>query len=132
MNDKELANDINDNSYLINITGLRIYAYHGVNKEEKTLGQFFEIDLELLVKDINAAKTDDINEVLAYDTVVKSVESVFTSNRYNLIEKAAHSVILELNKFPQIKKVKIKVKKPSPPIPTSLNSVSVTLEQQFY
>ena len=50
----------------IRIKGLEIFAYHGVNPEEKENGQKFILDIAMQADISRAAQTDDLNETVNY------------------------------------------------------------------
>ena len=69
----------------ISIKGLRLFAYHGVNPEEKRDGQEFIIDLDYYVDITKACHLDDLSDTVSYAKVVKTVRRVFTAEKYDLI-----------------------------------------------
>lgn len=69
----------------IRIKGLEIFAYHGVNPEEKENGQKFILDIAMQADISRAAQTDDLNETVNYAAVRKTVNAVFTAQKYDLI-----------------------------------------------
>ena len=68
----------------IRIKGLEIFAYHGVNPEEKENGQKFILDIAMQADISRAAQTDDLNETVNYAAVRKTVNAVFTAQKYDL------------------------------------------------
>ena len=76
----------------IYIEDLEIIAYHGVLKEEKELGQRFYISLEINTDFREAGKTDDLTKTISYADVCDDIERIFSSNKYNLIEKCAEEI----------------------------------------
>ena len=69
------------------IKGLRLFAYHGVNPEEKEQGQDFVFDIVLSVNMNRPCSSDQVEDTVSYAKVVKTVRRVFTAEKYNLIEK---------------------------------------------
>ena len=67
------------------IKGLKLYAYHGVNPEEKRDGQEFIIDLNYYVDITKACHLDDLSDTVSYAKVIKTVRRVFTAEKYDLI-----------------------------------------------
>ena len=120
----------------IRIKGLEIFAYHGVNPEEKENGQKFILDIAMqadsdssLVLDISrAAQTDDLNETVNYAAVRKTVNAVFTAQKYDLIERAAQVVCdAILENYPKVQSVTVELKKPEAPINAVFDYVSVEM-----
>ena len=59
----------------IRIKGLEIFAYHGVNPEEKENGQKFILDIAMQADISRAAQTEDLNETVNYAAVRKRVNA---------------------------------------------------------
>ena len=85
------------------IKGLRIFAYHGVNPEEKEKGQPFVLDITLY-KDLSLpGATDDLNDTVNYSRVAKTATRVMLAQKDDLIERAASRVAeAVLAEFPEI------------------------------
>ena len=99
------------------IRGLRIFAYHGVNPEEKQNGQDFVIDLTATLDLSAASLSDNLDDTVSYAKIIKTVKRVFTAEKYDLIEKCAGAVAeAVLEEYPQIEEVTVKVMKPDAPI----------------
>lgn len=115
----------------ISIKGLRLFAYHGVNPEEKENGQTFVIDMDYYVNIARACQMDSIDDTVSYARVVKVIRNAFCENKYDLIEKAAQVVAdAVLEEFPDIFKVDITLKKPEAPIKAEFDYVAVTISRE--
>ncbi len=115
----------------ISIKGLKLFAYHGVNPEEKENGQNFVIDLDYYVNIAKACQMDTLDDTVSYAKVVKTVRRVFTAEKYDLIERAAQ-VIAEavLDEFEDIFKVEVTLKKPEAPISAEFDYVAVSITRE--
>ena len=112
----------------ITIKNLKIFAFHGVNPEEKENGQNFYLDIDYYVNIIKACKNDDINSTVSYAKVVKTVRRAFTEEKYNLIEKAAQAVADAIfESFEAIYKLEITLKKPEAPVNADFDYMAVTI-----
>ncbi len=110
------------------IKGLKIFAYHGVNPEEKQNGQTFEIDAILETSLSSAGNTDNINDTISYAKVAKTIKSVVTSKSYDLLETVATKISRQLLcDFPTIDTVCITVKKPEAPINLTFDYMAVEI-----
>lgn len=110
------------------IRDLDIFAYHGVNPEEKRDGQHFVFDIDLYLDLGKPCVTDCVDDTVSYAKVIKTVRRVFTAEKYDLIEKAARvtaDAILE--EYPAVKKVKITLKKPQAPVKADFSWVGVRI-----
>lgn len=112
------------------ISNLHIYAYHGVNPEEKENGQNFYLDIVCSVDLRVPGQTDDLNETVNYSKVVKAVTKVFTENKYDLIERAAQVVAdCVLTQFEKVQSVQVTLRKPEAPIKADFGFVAVQIER---
>ena len=112
----------------ITIKNLKLFAFHGVNPEEKENGQNFYIDVDYYVNIIKACKNDDIESTVSYAKVVKVIREAFTKEKFNLIEKAAQVVADAIfENFESIYKVEITLKKPEAPVNADFEYMAVTI-----
>lgn len=100
------------------------FAYHGVLLEEQTLGQEFQVSLELGV-DLSAHSDDQIEAVPDYRTAVSMVEEVMYGQSQRLLETLACNIADKLLSIPGVLEVAVEVRKPNPPIPGVQGGVSV-------
>lgn len=110
------------------IRDLKIFAYHGVNPEEKRDGQNFVFDIDLSVNMTKACYSDDVNDTVSYAKVIKTVRRVVTAEKYDLLEKTAQvtaDAILE--EYPEVFSVDITLKKPEAPIKADFGWVGVQI-----
>lgn len=115
------------------IKDLEVYGYHGVNQEEKFLGQKFLISLELYTSLREAGKSDDLNKTINYAELCKLVESEFLKEKFDLIEKCAeHIAEFILFRYRSLKGVKVKLKKPWAPIGKPVAYAAVEVERFWH
>lgn len=115
----------------ISIKGLKLFAYHGVNPEEKENGQNFVIDLDYYVNIARACQMDTLDDTVSYAKVVKTIHRVFTAEKYDLIERAAQVIAdAVLDEFEDIFKVEITLKKPEAPISAEFDYVAVSIMRE--
>ena len=112
----------------IYIKDLEVFAYHGVFKEEKSLGQKFLITIELSLDLKLSSKTNDLEKSVHYGELSHKVEKEFQKVSYDLIETACNTICeFVLLEYPLVKEAKVSVKKPWAPIHRSLDTVSVEI-----
>ncbi|MBQ9531259.1 MAG: dihydroneopterin aldolase [Eubacterium sp.] len=115
----------------ITIKNLKIFAFHGVNPEEKENGQNFYIDVDYYVDIKKACKSDDVNDTVSYAKVVKVITAAFTKEKYNLIEKAAEKVADSIfDSFEDVFRVEITLKKPEAPVKADFDYMAVTITRE--
>lgn len=113
------------------IKNLKIFAHHGVHKEEKLNGQNFFIDAVLNCSETAGYQTDNINDVISYSDVIGIIKKTMTKTPCNLIEKAAENISKALfDNFGSIFEIEITLKKPEAPIPESFDYVAVKISRK--
>ena len=73
----------------VELRGLQLFGYHGVEDEEQRLGQLFLYDVELEVGDRGA--DDRIDHAVDYSLVAAAVQEV-NERRFDLLEALATAV----------------------------------------
>lgn len=112
----------------IYVNGLKLYAYHGVNPEEKTDGQLFIIDITAEVSLCIPCKTDSVNDTVSYSQIIKTAKRAFLSEKFDLLERAAQCIADSLlNDFEKIESVTVLLKKPEAPIKADFNYVAIEI-----
>ncbi|HEX2924408.1 MAG TPA: dihydroneopterin aldolase [Chloroflexota bacterium] len=110
------------------LQGMVFFGYHGVNPEERTLGQRFEVDLEMEMDLAAAGLSDDLSRTVNYASAYKLAREVVEGQPYNLIEAVAERLASAmLSRFP-VEGVRVRLRKPWAPIKGSvLDSVAVEI-----
>lgn len=115
----------------IHIKGLRLFAYHGVNPEEKRDGQTFVLDLRLGADLSQARRSDRLEDTVNYAAVVKAVRAAFTAQNFDLIERVAQAVCdAVLEGFPQVEEVSLLLQKPEAPVSAEFDYMAVEITQR--
>lgn len=113
------------------IKNLKLFAYHGVNPEEKENGQNFLIDLIYYLDLKKPCESDSVDDTVSYAKATKIIRRVFTEKSYDLIEKSAQVICNALfEEFSQIKKIEITIKKPEAPVKAEFDYMAVTLVRE--
>lgn len=116
----------------IYIKDLQVYGFHGVNQQEKDMGQRFIISLELYLDLKISGQTDDLNNTVNYGQLCVEVEEEFKKESYCLIEKSAEKLAeFILQKYNLVDRVKVKVKKPWAPIGKPLEYAAVEIDRKW-
>jgi dihydroneopterin aldolase len=114
----------------IRLSNMRFYAFHGVNPEEKTLGQRFEVDVALSVDTRSAGVSDDLQQTINYAQVYKVVKRIVEEERFDLIEALAETLATQIGKQFGPDGVRICVRKPHVALKGSvLDYVAVDIER---
>lgn len=114
----------------ISITGLRVFAHHGVFDFERQNGQDFYIDASIWVDGDKAAFSDDLNHTAHYGDLAKGLVELTKNNPVDLLETLAQRLLDYALNFcgGKVLKAKITVHKPGAPIPYEFDDVSITVK----
>ncbi len=114
--------------YQIRMKNCAFFARHGVFDEEEMLGQRFYVDATLQVDPGRALDDDSIDGTVDYGVAFTVIEKIVTGERRFLIEALALEVAKALTqRFPQISRAEITIRKPNAPVPGVLDHVEVTV-----
>lgn len=117
----------------IKIENLEVFANHGVFPEENRLGQKFLVSAVLYTDTRKAGQTDDLSASIDYGEICRFFDSHMKKQTYQLLERAAETLAEELLlKTPNLRKVKLEIKKPWAPIGLPLESVSVKITRSWH
>jgi len=112
--------------FKIFIKNLKLYGYHGVREPEKKDGQYFLFNIEILIKESDYSNRDKLENTLSYSDVIREVKKINKSEKYDLLETFSQILanrIMEMSGL--VRKVVIRIEKPSPPINEKLDTVGV-------
>ena len=112
------------------LEGMQFYGYHGVNPEERVLGQRYVVDLTADLDLTVAGESDRLEDTVSYSHIYRTVRAVIEGDPHNLLESAAQSIATRvLNEFP-VEAVTVTVKKPNPPVRgSSIESAAVRIHR---
>lgn len=112
----------------ITITGLRVFAHHGVYPEETKNGQDFYVNIRLNTDIGQAGKQDCLDLSTDYGAVCHFVSDFMQKHTFQLIEAVAEQTAKALLlHFPLIYRVQLEICKPDAPIGLPFENVSVTV-----
>ena len=115
---------------IICIEGIKVYAYHGVLRQENKIGSYYSVDVAIEVCLLKPSASDDICDTVNYASVSDIVQSIMKVPA-KLIEHVAHKVnVAIMEAFPKVKRVKTKLSKIAPPVDGEVRQVSVILEHE--
>ena len=116
----------------IKLTGLRVFAHHGVFDFERQNGQDFYIDATVWVAAKGLEFNDDLSRTVHYGDLAKALVDNVKTQPVDLLETLAQRLLdLVLNwggPAGPVTKAKITVHKPNAPIVYEFNDVSVTVK----
>ena len=109
----------------IHLNNFKVYAYHGVGKQEQVVGNEYIINLKIKVSLENAAKSDLLKETISYANICQEIHTVMRSPA-QLLEHVAYKIANHLlATFPIIEELQIKLDKRNPPMGEDIDSAGV-------
>ena len=105
--------------------GLSLYTHHGVSEAEREVGQRLVLDLRLDVGETDATVTDSIEDTVDYGEVCQLVALIAQQRSHKTLERLCSTIANRLLADYDLEGVWVKATKPEPPIPLSVDEVSV-------
>ena len=110
------------------LKGMQFYGYHGVNPEEKALGQAYIVDLTAEMDLTGPGQSDNLEDTVSYTRMYRLAQGVMEGASRNLLESLAQSLADRLLAELPIAAIQVTVKKPHPPVKGSaIDYAAVTL-----
>lgn len=92
------------------VRGLKLFGHHGVRAEERERGQILLVDVCLDLK--RSSKRDELADTVDYTAVLEALRELNEKRKFQLLESLAEaSARLILERFPQVRKVRVRVRK---------------------
>jgi 7,8-dihydroneopterin aldolase/epimerase/oxygenase len=112
----------------VEVIGLELHGFHGVNEDERRDGQRFVFDLWLEVPSA-AAGSDRIEDAVDYRAVVACVREVSDGRKFQLLEALSAAIAdAVLVRFP-VERVKVRVRKPDVQLGVPVEFAAATAER---
>jgi 7,8-dihydroneopterin aldolase/epimerase/oxygenase len=110
------------------VTGLQTYGYHGLFDEERQLGQKFLFDVRAELAAVQSHLQDGLEGSVRYDAMIEEIIRISDNTKFRTLEALGEAIARRLlERFERIRNVTVVVSKVSPPIPHSIEKVSVEL-----
>lgn len=106
------------------LAGMIFYGYHGVNPEERTLGQRFIVDLEVTADLTRAGQTDDLDDTVNYTRLFQIVRAAVEGTPRNLLEAVAADIAAQVLANEAVEEVTVRIRKPGVAIRGSILEAS--------
>lgn len=112
---------------IIEIEGMKFYAFHGHFESEQVVGNEFTVNLKIETDCEKVAISDNLNDALNYQTAYEIIKKEMAVPSH-LLEKVAKRILDNLYlHFNSIKKAEVKISKMNPPMGGEIEKVSITL-----
>jgi dihydroneopterin aldolase len=111
------------------ISGLELYGFHGYFDEEQRLGQKFLFDVSAVLVPAITHSADSFAASVRYDKLIEEIALISNNSKFRTLEALGETIARELIKnFDRITNITVTVSKASPPIPRTLDGVSVKIQ----
>ena len=111
----------------ISLCGLRFYAYHGVEPQERIVGAWYNVDLTLNVKVDASLESDNLSHTVNYAQASRIIAGEMEIP-HALIESLTWSIVQRLmDELELVTGLEIKVSKMNPPVCAPCDSASFSL-----
>ncbi len=99
------------------LRGMQFYGYHGVHPEETSLGQRFELDIDVELDLQTAGAEDDIQHTVNYSEMFALAKEIVEGEPHNLIESVAETICQRaLARYSVVESLIVEIRKPSAPV----------------
>ena len=112
----------------IELAGLELFGYHGVEEEERRTGQRFVFDVRAELREHPAA--DRIEDAVDYRKIAACVQEVFEAEQVQLLETLAASVADALLRRLPLARVSVRVAKPDVRLEQPVAHSAVVVERR--
>lgn len=114
----------------IELTQIRCYGYTGFLPEETVLGQWFEVDLSIVLDLSQAGRTDDLTDTLDYRGVIERTKTIVKESKFALVERLAQAIADAVLQFDPVTEVRVRLHKPAAPIPDFGGKITIDITRQ--
>ncbi len=112
------------------VSNLCLYVYHGVMPEENKLGLRLYLDIDCEVDVSACIENDDYHKAVCYGSLCEIAKEVSDARRYNLLESLGDGIARAiLDRYENVNRATITIRKPSAPIPTTLDHAGVEISR---
>jgi dihydroneopterin aldolase len=108
------------------LRGIRGYGYTGALPEEQTLGQWFEVDLQIYLDLSLAGQSDVLADTLHYGPLIAQIQELIRRSHYALVERLATVIAEAVLAYPMVEQVRVCLIK-KPPIPDFSGQIQVEI-----
>ncbi len=114
----------------IRLTGLRARGHHGVYASERSAGQEFVVDAELVTDLSAAAGSDDLADTVHYGELADRLVEIVAGEPVQLIETLADRLVQACLADRRVREATVTVHKPHAPIRHPFADVAVTIHRR--
>lgn len=113
----------------IELSGIEVYARHGVLDEEQHRAQVFVVDLTVFADLAPAGQSDELGETIDYRQLADQVKETVGGESHKLIERVAQRVAETVLSNPGAERAVVTIHKPGADLGAVVEDVSVTIDR---
>ena len=115
---------------MIHVSGIQVFAHHGVFPEEKADGQLFVVDVDVELDAARAIETDRVEHTLNYAELAQLIHDEVKRDPVDLLETVAYRVVSAVFGHSSLASfVSVTIHKPQVSMPVTVDQVSVTISR---
>lgn len=114
----------------IELTGIEVFARHGVYEIEQVRAQVFKVDVAAYLDLSHPGNSDDLGDTLDYGSLATEIREVVGSESHKLIERVATRVAETVMAHPEVERTVVTIHKPDAPVDVALGDVAVTIDRR--
>lgn len=107
---------------------VRLYGYHGVDEQERTVGAYFVVSVRVTTEMGNAVEKDDLSGTVSYAELFDVVRDEMLVPSHLLEHVAGRIGHRILERFASVGKVHVEVMKENPPMSADCAGGGVAVE----
>lgn len=112
----------------IYLNDMVFYGYHGVQPEERVLGQRFIVNLTIETAWEDDRNIHHLHDTVDYTKIYEEVKHTMEKKQFQLLENCANEILNAIiSNFEKVIVAEVRIKKPSVPINGSLGSVEIEM-----
>lgn len=112
----------------IQVNDIRAYGYTGAFAEENALGQWFRVDLVMLMDLTSAGASDDLRDTYNYAEAIQRIQQLIQAKTFNLVESlASESAKTVLQSDDRLQQVTVRLTKLTPPVPNFSGNIAIEI-----
>lgn len=115
---------------LVEISGLSVYTHHGVGEAEREVGQRLVFDVSFEVGPSDATLTDRVEDTVDYGDAAEQILLAAQERSYRTLERLCSVVADRMLDRYEAEAVTVRAAKPEPPMPLSVDEVSVEVRKE--
>ncbi len=113
----------------INLSDIRLFAYHGVLEQERKAGNNYIVNIHLDADLSLACESDNVEDTINYALVYNIVEEEMKIPS-NLLEHVAMRILKSIKStFPQVVRLEVRIAKNNPPVRGEIKCAEVIISE---